>query len=997
MGKKMLASVLAAALLFSLIGFAGLAEETDFNIGYYAEVSVTNKDGAPASAGYNGENHWRTYWSAINDYSIAANQHYWGTNYTFSAERSGGLPVYVDFDYGGKAAAIRQIRLVETLRNFEGKIDRGRYTRVKLYNKVGSEWQVVVPAAAANGEYALMDDNSLALDWSKPSLTENLTVSAWNNDYAKADFIHVPLGEYIVSHDFRIEILEIGEPNGDAWGEIGIDEIMMDGHYAADAELADCTPVFLDGYAKKAVSVMKKMGTAENAEQARTLLKYIADGAEKETLTEQVNKAVEQPWRNLALEASLSGDGSEQLRWLNDDNADGLSYWSSDPMGSFTYDYGKAVTVNAIELGASNDGSAPKKVSVYATFGGVETLFGEFDVNIGRVPEHHEFNLGTAFGSDAYAEFKKAGQIVQGEVHYSDFYTIVLPNAAVCEKLRIQTTAVRDSSRTGVILTEARTFGTDGANVEYHYDAKNMAFRQPVSVTDGQGNPLRMIDVNIPQKASWDYLTDYNITADGWYQTALPYDEARIPFYITIDFQGRLVELEKLTLGEGRNGIGQIKRIEMQVHDGQAWVTVPPSQTQSGGVTADGNQAALDWNNLSRSESDEAKAARFMDVEFAQPQLGYQFRVKVTEAVNSWGAILLDEVMVWGWEPLAADLKIRDNAEELKAKKADYFLEYAAEKPTRKNISLLKEAVSDMSGEEKEKYLSASQKIAERDVILNTAASAGFKPELANGLNDGRWGYPDSDFWAANSTSCDDNLWAQLSFDGLKDVNAVRIAARYYPNSVTSVDVYAQINGTMEKIMDDVPVHQAHTPELGTYFSSTIPFDAEGKKAYADNDLLRSDGQEINCVSWYQIDLPRTVQCTAIRIEIEACGVWGASVSEMEVIGGDPVTDSPSILSCSADFSSMDALKTAGSGTVNAKISNQRSESRTATIVVFFYQDGKLVSSCCKSAAIPAGTIQDISFTVPNVPQNATKMVYSIWGELKNTDLRPLMEQTEVI
>ena len=996
MGKKMLASVLAAVLLFSLLGFAGLAEETDFNIGYYAEVSVTNKDGAPASAGYNGENHWRTYWNAINDYSIAANQHYWGTNYTFSAERSGGLPVYVDFDYGGKAAAIHQIRLVETLRNFDGKTDLGRYTRVKLYNKVGSEWQVIVPAAAANGEYALMDDNSIALDWSKPSLTENLTVSAWNNDYAKADFIHVPLGEYIVSHDFRIEILEIGEPNGDAWGETGIDEIMMDGHYAADAELTDCAPDFLDGYAKKAVSVMKKMGTAENAEQARTLLKYIADDAEKETLTAQVNKAVLQPWRNLALEASLSGDGSEQLGQLNDENANGLSYWSSDPMGSFTYDYGKTVTVNAIELGGCNADNAPKKVAVYATSGGAETLVGEFDVHIGRVPEHHEFNLETAFGSDAYAEFEKAGQIAQGEVHYSDFYTIVLPNAAVCEKLRVQTTAVRDSGRTGVILTEARTFGTDGANVEYHYNAENMAFRQPVSVIDGQGNPLRMIDPNNPQRSSWDYLTDYNITGDGWYKTALPYDEARIPFYITIDFQGRLVELEKLTLGEGREATGQIKRIEMQVHDGKDWVTVPPSQTQTGGVTADGNQAVLDWNNLSRSESDETKIARFMDVEFDQPQLGYQFRVKVTEASNYWGAILLDEVMAWGWEPMAADLETRDNAAEIKAKKADYLLGYAAEKPTQKNISLLKDAVSGMSGEEKEKYLSASQKIAVRDVISNTTASAGVNPEKAYGLNDGLWA-DITNYWNSDTTNCDDNLWAQLSFDGLKDVDSIRLSTRYYPCAINSLDVYAQINGTMEKIMDDVPVYQAHTPELGTYFSSTIPFDAEGKKAYADKGLLRSDGLEINCVSWYQIDLPRTVQCTAIKIEIEACGAWGASVSEMEVIGGDPVTDSPSVLSCSAAFSSLEALKAAGAGTVNARISNQRSESRTATVVVFFYQDDKLLSSYCKGAAIQAGTTQDISFAVPHVPQNATKMVYTIWGDWKDTDLRPLMEQVEVI
>lgn len=975
----------------------------DYNIGYEAEVSVKDTSGIAVSAGVNGGygySWWRTGVQDINNYFVHGTAGVWGYNYTINPDK---LPVNVDFDYGLTPANIGKITLASAMAS-DTEINKGRYTKIKLSYFNGTDWTTITPAAGTG--YTVNSDNTISLDWANKNRRENA-------DSGVVDFIDVNLGARYVSDKFRVQILE-ATGNGDCWGEFNIAEILMYGVAASEDDVYYSGAAYVNALGEKAVEKAKKMADSDTIAAAQTLVKQMPDEERKTVLTAELAALAENPWTNLALAATVSdGLGVSTVSNLNDGNTVGTSdkTWTmagdtAEDKSWFKYDYGKAVTINRIDIGARNVKNAITKIDVYASLNGSETKVGTYTLSSNRVPEKAFYKTEENLSKEAFAYFTDKGLLDStGEVQYSEFDSVVFESSIVCDSLKIVVQGVTSGFRTTdktefndapveAQCTECRTWGTVGENASYNYTETNQAFKMPVSMYDQSGNEVKASDVDGYRNWSTEYVTDFSIYEADWYDTA--FDYTKLPFFVEIDYQGDLVEINRAMLSSTRNGRngGLVQGGKFQMFDGAQWKDISLAQTQDEGITVtDGVNFTLDWEKPSIYDQteDDYKAYYHMDVKFAEPVLGFKLRLLVTAAGNDGGTFHIDELMTWGWTPVQADIDSRENAADIIAKKNTYLLDLAFTNPTQKNVDAATAIIKNMSAEDKELYTKALGKLGVWDK-LSAAGSAG-SGNYPDGLTDGKFSEA-SQRWDSTNTTIDEKSWVQINFASPTQMSKLRLAERYFPVALTKVNVYAKVGDELIPIYLNQTLGFANAPELNWFTSHPgAQFDTWAKQAYVDNNMIRDDGGELETAAWVELDFPSDVTCDAIRIQIlDAERGWGGyGLAELEAIGKTAAESNVFAMEtgvkCAdddSDTTSLTAVKSRG-GYFIANLGNPDSKTKEVTMLVVYYKDGTVISTDSKVVNLPTKSYhvnQKLDLNFDGLRANCDTIKCYVWSEV---------------
>lgn len=975
----------------------------DYNIGFEAEVSVKDLSGIGVSAGLNGGygySWWRTGVQDINNYFVHGTAGMWTYNYTINPDK---LPVNVDFDYGLNPANIGKITLASAVGS-DTEVNKGRYTKIKLYYFNGNDWTLISPQAASG--YTVNTDGSISLDWANKTRRENA-------EGGRVDFLDIKLGTRVVSDKIRVQILE-ATGSGDCWGEFAIEEILMYGVAASQDDITSGGTAFVNALAEKAVTEASQMADAATIAKAKALVEKMSDADRKATLKAQIAALEQKPWVNLALDATASdGVNGTGVANLNDGNTDGTSdkTWkmpgdTAEDKSWFQYDYGKEVTINRIDLGARFTENAITKVDVYASLNETETKVGTYTLASSRVPEKRFYKTEEDFSKEAFEYFKDSSLLnTEGEVQYSEFSSIVLESSVVCDKLKVVVQGVNSGFRTAdktefndapveAHCTECRTWGTVGENASYNYTDSNMAFKMPVSMYDTAGNEVSASDVDGYRNLSTEYLTDFAIYEADWYDTALDY--TKLPFYIEIDYQGKMPEINRVMLSSTRNNRvgGLVKSGKVQMFDGTAWKDVSLAGTQDEGITvSDSVKFTLDWSKPSIYDQadNDYKAYNHMNIKFAEPTLGFKLRLLVLEAGNDSGTFHIDELMTWGWIPNQADIAGRKDAESILSKQNTYLLDLAFTNPTTANVQAATEIINKMEASDKALYTKALGKLGVWDKVkASGSAGSGNYPD---GLTDGKFSDA-SQRWDSASTTIDERSWVQINFEKPTLVSKLRLAERYYPSSVTKVNVYAKVGETLIPVYLNQTLGFANAPEMIWYTSNTgTQFDVWAKKAYTDNKMLRSDGNELETAAWVVLDFPSDIACDAIRVQVlDAERGWGGyGVAEMEAIGrtavGTNVFATESAVKCTdgSKPANLAEVKTNG-GYLVANLGNpSATATQKATMLVVYYQDNAVVASDSKEVVLTSkgySSEQKLNLDFSGLRSNCDMIRCYIWSEI---------------
>ena len=982
-------------------------EYVDYNIGYEAEVSVKDISGVSVSAGINGGygySWWRTGVQDINNYFVHGTAGVWGYNYTINPDK---LPVNVDFDYGLTPANIGKITLASALAS-DTEINKGRYTKIKLSYFNGTDWAVISPTAGTG--YTVNGDNTISLDWANKTRRENA-------DSGVVDFIDIDLGARYVSDKFRVQILE-ATGNGDCWGEFNIAEILMYGVVASEDDIDYSGAAYLNALGEKATETAKKMSDGGTIAAAQKIVNRMADQNRKSVLTTELAELAKNSWTNLALNATVSdGLGGTAVSNLNDGNTSGTSdkTWimagnTAENASWFKYDYGKTVTINRIDIGARNVANAITKIDVYANLDGTETKVGTYTLSSNRVPEKRFYVTDAGLSQEAFAYFKDKGLTDStGEIQYSEFDSVVFESSVVCDSLRIVVQGVTSGFRTAdktefndapieAQCTECRTWGTVGENASFNYTETNKAFKRPVSMYDQNGNEVKASDVDGYRNLSTEYVTDFSIYEADWYDTA--FDYTKLPFFVEIDYQGDLVEINRAMLSSTRNGRngGLVRSGKFQMFDGTQWKDIALADAQDEGITVtEGVNFTLDWEKPSiydRTE-DDYKAYYHMNVKFAEPILGFKLRLLVTSAGNDGGTFHIDEFMTWGWTPVQADIDSRTNAADIMEKKNNYLLDRAFTNPTQKNVDAATAIINNMNDEDKALYTKALGKLGVWDK-LSAAGSAG-SGNYPDGLTDGKFSET-SQRWDSINTTINEKSWVQINFESPSQVSKLRLAERYFPVSLTKINVYAKIGDEFVPIYLNQALGFANAPELLWFTSHPgTQFDTWAKQAYVDNDMLRSDGGELEVAAWVELDFPSDITCDAIRIQVlDAERGWGGyGLAEMEAIGRTaPESNVFAIdtgMKCAddnSDATSLEAVKSRG-GYFTANMGNPDSKAKEATMLVVYYKDGVVINTDSKVVNLQTKSYnvnQKLDLNFDGLRANCDAIKCYVWSEISGEE-----------
>ena len=956
--KKILSAVLSIAMLAcgSVTGTVFAAKETgDFNVGYEATVSVTDEGGLPVIAGHGGENAWRTDIQSINDYFVHDEPNFWGYSYTLPES---ALPVNVDFDYGMQPADIGQITIAENLRKDDAP-DRGTYNKIYVQYYTGDGWQTIIMPSDANGAYTVEADGAVNLNWATPSRSESLTGH-------RLRLIDLDLGNRYVSDKIRIKIVGLGELNGDCWGEFGIDEILMYGKHAEESAIESNGDVYLNYIGEKAYTETEKLATSERISDALSIVSNMADNARKEELTQKLNKLASKAWKNLALDAAASAgendgaagklnDGDEKGRWENNWSASSTEISDSSWI---MYDYGKEVTLNRIDLGSRFIANAVTGIEVYGIKGSEETKIGSYKTVFNRVPESHLYNSDAPLTKEAYEAFERYGQLDNGEIYYSDFASVIFESSFVCEKVKIKITGKLEAAQPAA-FTEVRTWGTEGAGAEYNYTATNKAFIRPVALYNRTGTKVEPTNVGGIHKLSLEYLNDFAMYPENsWYETALPADE--LPFFIEYDYEGEMTEINSIKLGVNSNcASGLVKKLSVQMFDGAAWVDVPFAAAQPSGVTASGTEAELDWTNPSEVNSNSDKSFMFMQIKFAEPTIGYKLRVLVKEGSSDGGILHIEELMTYGWNPNMADIESRDTGADIIKKHNDYTMERVLSDPTENNVTAAEAVIAKMDDADKAIYTKVIDRNGKWGKLTGMSGSSGMGVR-ADTLVDGK--IRQEYGWDSTGTEISDRSWVQVDFAAPSRVKTLRIAENYFPCAVTKVNIYAKVGSEYILLKDNVTTNFANAPEL-SWYKNDIPFEVEGKQAYAEAGLMREDGGDMVKGSWVDIDLP-DVTCNGIRVQILSAQLdWGGyGVGEIEVIG--KAADEGAVIAAGQKLCLTDGTETAvladakaNGGYLTATVGNPTNDTKTAVMLVVYYKNGDVAAIDSKAIELAANTV----------------------------------------
>lgn len=981
----------------------------DYNIGYEAQVSVKDTGGVSVSAGINGGygySWWRTGVQDINNYFVHGTAGMWGYNYTINPDK---LPVNVDFDYGMRAANIGKITLAENLTS-ETEINKGRYTKIKLYYFDGNAWTAVTPASGQG--YTVNSDNTVSLNWADKARRENAEGSP-----GVVDFIDIDLGGRYVSDRFRVQILE-ATGSGDCWGEFEIDEILMYGVEASDSDVYNCGSAYVNSLGEKAALEAKKMSDSSTIAAAKELVDNMTDTERKNALTAELEELEKNPWTNLALDAQVSdGLGGNRVSNLNDSNTTGTSdkTWTmagdtAQDKSWIKYDYGKSVTVNRIDIGARNVANSISKIDVYAILDGTETMVGTYNLTIDRVPEKRFYVSDAELSKEAFAYFEDNGMTDStGEIQYSEFASVVFESSVVCDSLKVVIQGVTSGFRTEdktefndapveAQCTELRTWGTVGENASYNYTETNKAFKMPVSMYDMNGNEVKASDADGYRKWSTEYVTDFAIFESNWYDTA--FDYTKLPFYVEIDYQGELTEISRAMLSitvNNRNG-GLVNSGKFQMFDGAVWKDIALAEVQDEGITTEDKVSfTLDWENPSIYDKtdDDYKAYKHMNVKFAEPVPGLKLRLLVTSAGNDNGTFHIDELSTWGWNPSNADIDSRENAADIKTKRDTYLLDLAFTNPTQKNVDAATVIINNMDAEDKALYTKALGKLGVWDKL--TASGSAGSGVYHEGLTDGKFSY-NTQRWDSTNTTIDEKSWVQINFESPSQVKKLRLAERYFPVALTKVNIYAKVGDELIPVYLNKTLGFAHAPELNWFSSHPgTEFDVWAKQAYVDNGMLRDDGGELETAGWVEIDFPSDITCDAIRVQVlDAERGWGGyGLAEMEAIG--KAADESNVFAINAAVkcadddtvtTSLEAVKSRG-GYFSADLGNPAYQAKEVTMLVVYYKDGAVINTASKVAELSArsGNIsQSLELDFDGLRSDCDAVKCYIWSEIGSAE-----------